>query len=280
MQKLIDSHVHFWDTNTLDYPWLAEIDLLNTDHLPASVPASGKNWEMHKLVFVQADCLPEQGIQEAGWVASLDDQRVAGIVAFAPLENGDSVQAQLEQLQAIPEVKGIRRLIQSEAMGFSIQNRFIEAVQLLPDYGFTFDICVKHHQLPDVIELVKQCPQTSFVLDHTGKPDIANGAIDNWQQHITRLATFENVMCKLSGMVTEAHHETWSLDDLRPYSEHVLNSFGAQRLMFGSDFPVVKLASDYETWMQTAFNLTGDLNDNEKDMIFYHNAQRFYELSS
>lgn len=278
MQKVIDSHIHFWDTHKLDYPWLADIDLLNTDHVPADVPQSGDTWQIDKLVFVQADCLPEQGIQEAEWVASLADDRIAGIVAFAPLENADRVRETLDKLRDVPKVKGIRRLIQSEAMGFSTQDNFVQGVQILAEYGFTFDICVKHHQLPDAIELVKGCPNTSFVLDHFGKPDIAGTEIQTWRKQITQLAEFDNVMCKLSGLVTEADHQNWSIDDLRPYVDHILDAFGSRRLMFGSDFPVVKLASNYETWLQTALDLTSDLSETEKEMIFYQNAQLFYDL--
>lgn len=278
MQNIIDSHVHFWDTHKLDYPWLADIALLNTNHLPADVPASGENWRMEKLVFVQADCLPQQGYAEADWVAALDDDRIAGIVAFAPLEAGDSVRSQLEQLQTIPKVKGIRRLIQSEPSGFSTQDDFVHAVQILPQYGFTFDICVTYQQLADVIQLVKQCPNTPFVLDHFGKPNIANAEIDMWRKHITQLASHDNVHCKLSGLVTEANHSNWSITALRPYLDHVLATFGSQRLMFGSDFPVVKLAANYETWLQTALDLTNNLSATEKDSVFYENAQLFYKL--
>lgn len=278
MQKILDSHVHFWEPNTLNYPWLADIELLNKSYLPADLPKSDDGWQMEKLVFVQADCVPEQGIDEAKWVASLDDERIAGIVAFAPLEKGAAVQDELDQLSEIPKVKGIRRLIQSEAMGFSVQPQFIDGVQALAAKNFSFDICVVYSQLLDVIELVKQCPDVSFVLDHFGKPAIANGEIDQWRNHITQLAEFDNVQCKLSGLVTEADHQNWSIADLRPYYEHVLESFGTNRLMFGGDWPVVKLAADYERWVQTALLLTHGLSDSEKDAIFYQNGHDFYKV--
>lgn len=278
MRQLIDSHIHFWQPDELTYGWLEELPAINKPYLPTNLPASGDGWTMEKLVFVQADVRPEQGLAEAQWVAGLDDARIAGIVAFAALEHGDDARAELEKLTQLPKVKGVRRLIQSEPLGFSVQPDFVAGVQAVADYGFSFDICVLHPQLPDVIELVKQCPKVSFVLDHIGKPDIKNGLIDTWREQITTLAGFDNVWCKLSGMVTEADHEKWTIDDLRPYANHILDAFGTSRVMFGGDYPVVELACDYPRWVQTALELTVDLSDDEKDALFYANAAQFYRL--
>ena len=278
MRRLIDSHIHFWQPDQLTYDWLNGLPALNKPFLPSDLPASGDGWTMEKLVFVQANVAPEQGLAEAQWVASLDDPRIAGIVAFAPLENGDSARADFEKLAEIPKVKGIRRLIQSEALGFSTQPDFIAGVQALSEYGFSFDLCVVHPQLQDVIELVKQCPNVAFVLDHIGKPDIKNGVLDPWRERITTIAAFDNVWCKLSGMVTEADHEHWKFDDLRPYAEYILETFGVARVMVGGDYPVVELAATYPRWMQTALDLTDHLSDSEKDALFYTNASQFYRL--
>lgn len=277
MQRIFDSHIHFWDPDALTYPWLADRAALNRAYLPADLPKAGAGWHMEKLVFVQADCVPEQGWREAAWVAALDDERIAAIVAFAPLEQGDAVRPHLEQLAAIEKVKGVRRLIQSEPPGFSLQPDFIRGVQALADYHFTFDICVTHDQLPDVIQLLKQVPDADCVLDHCGKPDIASGEIEHWREHIAQLAALDNVVqCKLSGLVTEADHANWTIDDLRPYVAHVLESFDADRVLFGGDWPVVRLAADYDRWVQTALQLTADLSDDEKQAIFYRNASDFY----
>lgn len=280
MRKFIDSHVHFWNPSQLRYDWLANLPDLNKTFLPDDLPQTLSNWQMEQLVFVQADCAPEQSLDEARWVSELGDERIAGIVAFAALERGAAVRPQLEQLAAIPRVKGVRRLIQSEALGFSTQPDFVAGVQALSGFGLSFDICVLHHQLPDVIELVQYCPDVLFVLDHCGKPDIASGAIDTWRDQITQLATFEHVHCKLSGLVTEADHSNWTLNDLQPYVEHILESFGVKRLMYGGDWPVVKLAADYPKWFEAAQALISTLSETEQDAIFYDNAQRFYRLEA
>ncbi|MBX3064696.1 MAG: amidohydrolase family protein [Anaerolineae bacterium] len=281
MQKIIDSHVHFWNPAELSYTWLAGAPLLNRSYLPADLPGTGTDWSLEKVVFVQADCAADQGVEEAQWVASLAeaDPRIAGIVAFAPLEDGgETVQPVLDLLSAIPLVKGVRRLLQDEPAGFSTQAAFVEGVRLLASYNFSFDICIRHWQLPEVIELVRACPNLRFVLDHFGKPDIKNGQIDPWREGIAQLAQFPNVMCKLSGIVTEADHQSWQPADLAPYIDQVLTSFGADRVMFGGDYPVVLLASEYPRWIETALQATASLSDVEKQKIFFANAASFYGL--
>lgn len=280
MRKIIDSHVHFWNPSHLRYDWLEEAPKINKPFLPPDLPKSSKGWEMEKLVFVQADCVPKQGLDEAKWVTELaqDDARIQGIVAFAALENGDSERSTLEQLADMSLVKGVRRLIQSEALGFSVQSDFIKGVQMLSDYNLSFDICIKYPQLADTIELVKQCPNVSFVLDHIGKPDIAAALLDPWREQIKILASFDNVQCKISGMVTEADMENWTPDDLQPYIDHVLECFGIDHVMYGGDWPVVTLAARYERWMQTALDAVIGLSDAEKDKLFYDNAKAFYRL--
>jgi len=278
--RIIDSHVHFWNPSHFRYQWLDKIEALNRTFLPEDLPLQHKGWQMHKLVFVQAGCLPGQSLAEAQWIAALaqNDARVQAVVAFAPVEQGRSAQALIEQLAAMPLVKGIRRNLQSEPPGFGLQTSFIDGVRLLAPYDLSFDICVQQHQLPDVIQLVQQCPNISFVLDHFGKPDIASGAVDSWAAHISTLAKFDNLHCKLSGLVTEAHHQQWTLGDLQPYINHVLETFGPARLMFGGDWPVVTLASSYPRWIQTALDSTIDLSDAEKAHVFYETAAAFYRL--
>lgn len=280
MIELIDSHVHFWNPVYLSYPWLAEVNKLNRVYMPADLPRDGVGWSMAGLVFVQADCIPEHGIEEASWVESLaqKDARIKGIVAFAPLEKGEEARAELEQLKANPLVKGIRRLIQSEPRGFSLQPGFVEGVKSLADYDFTFDICIHHTQLPDVIQLVEQCPQIEFVLDHLGKPGIKEGTLDPWREHIVTLANFPNVKCKISGMVTEADHQEWQVADLQPYIEHIIEAFGIGRLMYGGDYPVVELAASYPQWVGILLAYTESLSAKEKQLLFHDNAREFYRI--
>ena len=277
MRPFVDSHIHFWDPDYLHYAWLAEVPAINP---PAVLSEAAAGLGLERIVFVQADCVPEEGLEEVRWVSDLaaKDGRTRGIVAFAPLEEGEVVRDYLAQLTAFPLVKGVRRLIQSEALGFSVQPDFITGVQELADFGFSFDICIRHHQLPDVLRLVEECPDVSFVLDHVGKPAIKDGIMEPWATDLRTLAAFPNVSCKLSGLVTEADHQSWTAADLQPYIDHALDLFGPERLMFGGDWPVSELASSYRRWVATAEAAVVHCSEAERKLIFYQNSVDFYRL--
>lgn len=281
--KIIDTHVHYWNPPTLQYNWLDGLPTLNQPVLPTAIPHGGDGWEVEQIVFVQADCLPEQGLAEAQWVAELaqTDPRIKGIVAFAPLELGPSrVAPYLDALKQIPLVKGVRRLIQDEPLGFCTQPAFVEAVASLEVYNFSFDICIRHFQLVDAIALVEQCQEINFVLDHLGKPAIAAGELDPWREQIEAMAALPNAMCKLSGMVTEAAPD-WTTASLIDYASHILTAFTPARVMFGSDSPVFWLANTtYAGWVDEALKLTSmaRLNPAEMEALFFRNAQFFYRL--
>lgn len=281
MRPLVDSHIHFWDPDYLHYTWLAQVPAINRRYTPAVLSEAAAGVNLQKIVFVQADCVPEEGLEEVRWVSQLaaSDPRIQGIVAFAPLEQGNAASDYLAELSHFPLVKGVRRLIQSEALGFSVHSDFIAGVQQLAQFGFSFDLCILHHQLPDVLTLVEQCPNVSFVLDHFGKPAIKDRIMEPWATHLRTLAGFPNVVCKLSGLITEADHANWSPADLQPYIDHVLDLFGPDRLMFGGDWPVSELASSYQRWVETADAALAERSETDKQKVFYQNAVDFYRLS-
>ena len=279
--SIIDTHVHFWDPDNLPYRWLANATAIGGAHLPSDVAEQASSLNLDGIVFVEAGCDADQSLAEVDWVTSLAEQepRIQGIVASAPLEQGQAARGHLAALADRPLVKGIRRMVQSEPAGFSIQPAFVEGVKLLPEYGFSFDICTVHHQLGDVITLVDQCPDVAFVLDHISKPDIKAGVMEPWAAQITQLAGYPNVTCKISGMATEADHEAWTREDLKPYIDHVINAFGIDRVMYGGDWPVSLLATTYVEWVETLVWATADLGAEGQDKLFRQNAQRFYRLS-
>jgi L-fuconolactonase len=279
--KIIDSHVHFWDPEKLSYDWLGEVPAIQNRFLPEDYRKATDKINVDGLVFVEAACSPQQNLAEVSWIETLVElePRIQGIVASAPMEKGKDMTGHLEALVRRPLVKGIRRLIQSEAQGFCTQSKFIDAVRLLPNYNFSFDLCIKHHQFPDVLELVSACPGTSFILDHIGKPDIANALAVPWQEHILELSSAPNVIgCKLSGLITEAHWDSWSVDDLRPYLEHVITCFGPDRVLYGSDWPVSTLAGGYQRWWQAFSSIFDSLNPEDLEKITFGNAKRIYKL--
>lgn len=282
MKKYIDSHVHFWNPAAIDYPWLAGAPAISRPTFPADLDAARGElpYELAGIVFVEADCLPAHALREAEWVTSLaeDDPRIRGIVAHARLQRGEAVREELAALQKLPLVKSIRRLIQSEPLGFSTGADFVRGVQLLPEYGFSFDLCIFHPQLGEVLELVERCPDVSFILDHMGKPGIEAGLTEPWKSQIRELAQRPDIHCKLSGVVTEADKENWTADQVRPYMEHILESFGPERVTFGSDWPVVNLAADYRRWFALAMETIAHYSPAEQQMILHDNAVRFYRL--
>jgi L-fuconolactonase len=279
MLHLIDSHVHFWQPSVQRYPWLDDLTTLNRAFLPADAPLSGDGWAVDGQVFVQADCLPEQGEAEARWVSALAGQypHVQAIVAFAPLELGDAARPHLERLQSIPLVRGVRRLLQGEPDGFSLMPGFVRGVNLLADYGLTFDLCIYARQLPEAAQLVRRCPNVAFVLDHFGKPNLDAPLLDQWRADFGALAALPNVVCKLSGLFTQTG-AGWKPSLFTPCFEHALNAFGPDRLLFGSDFPVLTLNGDYESWVGVVQAAIAGCSLDEQRAIAHANAQRVYRL--
>lgn len=278
---IVDSHIHFWDPDRLDYGWLANIPHINRAYLPVDLMRQAGEQELQGIVFVQADCAPEQGMREAEWVTSLaeGEPRIQGIVAFAPLEQGTSVRPALAALSRLPLVKGVRRLIQAEGPGFCVQPEFVAGVQMLPAFGFSFDMCITHHQLDDALALVRQSPAVTFVLDHIGKPDIKAQQLDPWRRQIVELAGCPNVWCKISGLMTEADPSAWTPRDLRPYIDHVIDAFGIDRVMYGGDWPVSLLAGEYRTWIRTLEEATAHLGSAAQHKLFAGNARACYRLA-
>ncbi|MER3405309.1 MAG: amidohydrolase [Chloroflexota bacterium] len=280
---IIDAHVHLWDPTRFRMAWLDSNAQLNRPFGLADFREHTAGLEIAAMVYVQVDVADAYGLLEAQWAAARaqEDSRLRGIVAWAPIEFGDHARAYLDALTAVsPRIKGVRRLIQSESLDFCIQPRFIEGLKLLPAYGFSFDICIYHPQLPSVIEMVRRCPEVSFMLDHIGKPNIKERLLDPWRAQLRELASFPNVMCKISGIVTEADHQRWTAEDLRPYIEHVLDCFGEDRVAFGGDWPVVLLASSYRRWVETLDFLTAHLTAQARRKLWADNARRFYRLDA
>jgi len=278
---IIDTHVHFWDPRALRYPWLEQIPALGRPFVPDDYDAATSGLPIEKLVVVECDCDRSQGDRELKHFEALakSDPRIAGIVAFVDLTRGADVERTLEAASGSPRVKGIRHNIQGEAPGFALQPTFVDAVRKVGARGFVFELCVTHDQLGDVIELVGSCPDTRFVLDHCAKPAIRDLSHEPWGVNIARLAERENVVaCKISGLLTEADHRRWRVEDVIPYAMHASDCFGASRVMYGSDWPVVTLAGEYLDWLDLTQRLTSSWTDEDRSAFYRDNAVRVYGL--
>jgi L-fuconolactonase len=278
--QIIDAHHHLWDRSRFNYGWLKQVPALDRNFPIGEYEEVIKPCGVVKSVHVQADVDEEFGLQETRWVLSMAEAGppIAGVVAWAPVEK-PGLEEFLKKLGQHDKLKGVRRLIQGEAdPGFCTRPEFVAGVRQLAAVGLSFDICVYHHQLPSAIELVRQVPEVSFVLDHLGKPDIKDGRLDLWKRHIQKLASLKNVCCKISGMVTEADLERWTVEELRPYMGHAIDAFGFDRLMFGSDWPVCTLGVEYGHWLEIVQEAVKDASRAERESLFYGTAARFYRL--
>jgi len=214
------------------------------------------------------------------WVGELArDHPILGVVAYAGLHHGTAARAELERLAAHPLVVGVRRLLQGEPESLLMSERLATGVGLLAELELTFDACVTHAQLPGVTGLAARCPDVTIVLDHLGKPDVAGGRLDPWRADLAALAGRPNVVCKLSGLTTEADHRTWTPAVLRPYLAHALECFGAERCLVGSDWPVATLATSYERWFDVVLEFLADVPAPEREAILSGNAARVYRLA-
>jgi L-fuconolactonase len=277
----VDSHVHFWNQGLLPYPWLAQVPAIAGVHLPADLRAEAAPDLPDRIVMVQADCDRGRWLEEVLWVERLAaaEPRIAAMVAHAPMDEGDRTTAAIAELARHPLVRGVRHLIQGEpSPDFCLRSEFVAGVRRVGEAGLTFDLCCRHHQLPAVVELVRRCPATNFVLDHAGKPDLRSGALGAWSRAIGELGACAHVACKVSGLATEADPARWTPDQLRPVFDHLYAAFGADRLLFGSDWPVLKLASTYGRWLATVRLFTAQLTPPEQDAIFRRTAAGLYHL--
>jgi len=278
---IIDAHVHLLDQKRFGYAWANGAPTLKRDWTPDHLVASAKPYEIEGFVFVEVDVDRPQYLDEAEWVDSLakSDRRVRGAVACLPLERGAAMESEMARIANLKTTRGVRRLIQNQTdPEFVLKSGFLEAVRLLPKYDLSFDICIFHHQLPNSLEMVRRCPDVAFVLDHIAKPGIKAGLTDPWRAQIRQMAAMPNVVCKLSGLTTEADHRAWTREQLRPYIDHIIECFGPDRVMYGSDWPVSELAGGYVRWLETLDRATAHFSPVEKRKLFRDNAIKAYRL--
>ncbi|MFT4692770.1 MAG: amidohydrolase family protein [Verrucomicrobiia bacterium] len=273
----IDSHQHFWNYDPDDYPWISgELAVLKRDFTPADLQPELESVGMDGCVAVQA----RQTVEEGRWLCSLSDDNdfIKGVVGWVDLRSEDA-DAQLEELNAHNRFVGVRHVVQDEEDDrFIVGEDFVRGIGLLQKYELRYDILVFPKQLPATLEFVKKFPNQPFVLDHIAKPNIKEVVLSPWETHLRELARFPNVMCKVSGMVTEADWKGWEVEHFDPYLDVILDAFGPDRLMYGSDWPVCNLAGSYKQIHSLALRLADRLSDSEQAKFWGGNAAKFYGL--
>lgn len=274
---LIDSHQHFWHYDSAKHIWMNdEMTVLKTDYLPTDLEPLLKKCDLDGCVAVQAN----QAEVENDFLLALANQYdfIKGIVGWVDLK-ASTVADRLEYYQQFPKIKGFRHIIHDEPeLDFMLQPSFLKGVSLLKNYGYTYDILIFTEHLPNTKTFVKALPNQPFVIDHIAKPNIKKGEIDTWKKQMKEIASFENVYCKLSGMVTEADWSSWEKEDFTKYLDAVVEAFGVDRLMYGSDWPVCTLAANYEQQFGIVKDYFSRFSKAEQDQIFGINAYDFYQL--
>ncbi|HEX8848774.1 MAG TPA: amidohydrolase family protein [Gemmatimonadaceae bacterium] len=276
---VVDAHVHFWEPRVLDYPWLDALPALRRPFLPPDYDQATDAIPVEKVVFVECNARPEQHLEEVELAEQLArmEPRIAGIVAFVDLRDAGRRARALDAFDRSPLVKGVRQNIQGQPAGFALDPAFVEGVREVGARDLTFDICATHDQLGEVAALVARCPQTRLVLDHCGKPPIRAAHFDRWARALDEVARHANVCCKISGLLSEAG-PGWTEAGLHPYAAHARAVFGDQRLMYGSDWPLVDDSGSWEAWYLFTARFTSEWPEASRRAFYHDTAVEVYRL--
>lgn len=275
----IDAHQHFWDLNLLDYSWMPEGDsALRRNYLPSDLRGILEEHRFQGSVLVQANTVME----ETAWLLKLaaENSFILGVVAWVDLTASELPQI-LDQLQKDAKFKGVRHPVHDEPdPGWLLRPDVLTGLRELARRDLPYDLLLRPVHLPLIPRLAEAVPGLRMVIDHIAKPDIARGSQETWARDIAEAAKIPGLHCKLSGMVTEANHANWRSEDLRPYVQHVLNVFGPERCMFGSDWPVCRLAASWKQVLAAFTQACGPLPQVLRDELVGDSAARFYKLGT
>ncbi|MDH3450839.1 MAG: amidohydrolase [Gammaproteobacteria bacterium] len=276
---LIDTHVHLIDLGRLSYPWLADVEALNRDASHTDYARQARQLGITGALHMEVDVHEEQMEAETAMIAELmqGDSLLLGAIAACRPESS-AFAAYLERQLDTPHVRGLRRVLHTSPDELSQSTEFRQNIARLSGTRLPFDICVHHRQLPVAVELVDACPDVQFVLDHCGVPDVKNHAFQPWAGHISALAERANVAAKISGVIAYGDGYNWALEDIRPFVEHVLDAFGPERVVWGSDSPVCTLGGPLASWVAATHTLLQNASPSEKAGLFHANARRIWGL--
>ncbi|MFH8218192.1 amidohydrolase family protein [Streptomyces sp. NPDC018057] len=278
----VDAHHHVWDLSVRDQDWITGPALrpLRRDFTLADLAPEARAAGIERTVLVQTVTVPEETPELLALAEA--HELIAGVVGWADLTRAD-IADELDRLRALPGgryLKGVRHQVQGEAdPRWLLRPEVRRGLAAVADAGLVYDLVVVPRQLPACAEAAARHPGLTFVLDHLGKPPAATGGTEPWAGAVRALAALPNTVCKLSGLVTEADPATWTPAGLRPYADTVLDAFGPDRLMFGSDWPVCTLAASYAEVLATARELTAGLGAHERAAVFTRTAGRVYGLA-
>ena len=274
---IIDSHQHFWNYEPVKHSWIDdEMAIIRRDFLPEDLQKEYTENGVDACIAVQAD----QTTEETDFLITLSEKYnfIKGVVGWVDLRS-ESVEEDLLRYKKYNVVKGFRHVVQGEPdHNFMLRPDFLRGIQLLGKHDFCYDILIFPHQLGSALELVKKFPNQKFVIDHIAKPYIKDGFFDGWAVIMKEIAKYKNVYCKISGMITEADYKIWTPEQIHPYMKLVLELFGTNRVMYGSDWPVCLVAGSYSKVKALVVDFISMLSKEEQNAIMGENAAKFYNL--
>jgi L-fuconolactonase len=274
--RRIDAHQHLWHYIPEEFGWLDEsMAMLRQNFLVSDLVIAMDGADIDASVAVQARC----SLAETDWLLFCTEQtsRIAAVVGWVPLSDA-TVAVILDRFLQHDKFSGVREVAQGQPEGFFERRSFQAGVERLTETGLVYEILIYANQLPETIRLVDNNPQQSFVLDHAAKPNIKHAELEPWRTHMLSLAKRPNVVCKLSGLVTEANWSSWTLDTLASYLDVCVEAFGTERLIAGSDWPVCLVATSYRHWWDTLANYFDSFSHDETAKVFGGNASRIYKI--
>lgn len=276
----IDAHQHFWIYDANSYDWITEdMGCIRRAFLPKDLAPLAEAEGIVGTMAVQA----RQSLQETDWLLELAEARpdvIKGVVGWVPLhDRGEWIGEVLDQYTGASFFKGVRHVLQGEEDEYMAGKAFNEALKRVGERGLSYDLLILGRQLPSARMLVDRHPGLPFVLDHIAKPEIAGAPPPEWVRGIRELAERSHVFCKFSGVVTEVRGGKWTPELLRPYFDVVLEAFGTERVMFGSDWPVCQVAATYQEWHGFVEDCVASLSSDEQHAVLGYNAVRFYRLT-
>jgi L-fuconolactonase len=273
----VDAHVHFWEYDKKRDAWItSKMKTLQQDYLPQTLAPVLRRNGIDGCVAVQAS----QSELETHFLAELAKTHpiIKGVVGWVDLCAANAGE-RLQYFSQYPVIKGWRHIVQAEPDDFLMRTDFRDGMHALGEYGYTYDLLIYHHQLKPALDFVKQFPDQKIVIDHCAKPAIAEKKIDDWEKGIREIAGQPNIYCKLSGLFTEATWKEWSPAEFYPYLDVVFDAFGTDRLMFGSDWPVILLSGIYVQWKSLLEKYMENFKQEDREKIFGLNAIEFYNLN-
>jgi L-fuconolactonase len=270
----IDSHQHFWNYSQTEYPWIESGSSLHRDYGPADLQQILEPLGIDGSIAVQARQNPNENLFLSRLAEEYDF--IKGIVGWIDLRS-PHVDAHARSFSLLPKAVGVRHVVQDELTpNFMAGAEFRRGIATLHQYGLVYDILIYHHQLPDAIELARDLPEQTFVLDHIAKPAIRKGELATWKKDLASIAKLPNVNVKLSGVLTEADHGAWRVEQLSPYWECVCELFSPNRILYGSDWPVLRLAAEYDAWVEIVSDWLSGYSQSDRDLVWGGNAERIY----